>query len=173
MNGLLLNRLIIAPSTLIECSPGLPACPMTAVMVVPHDRGHFSKGPAASQTCADRQYSLRETMKVSTCVWASVLLGGALVGAQGYHRVMAKEATGDTAAATPTPQPKSTLCRTVSRNIPAPPASAPLSVRIYFEWMSLERRANVLVKDALSALPRQSFSTTPTHCESARPVHAT
>ena len=133
-------------------------------------------------------------MKVLTL--ASVFLAGALVGAQGYHRVMAQDATGDTAVATPTPhlqatvfatparqqtavqgnpqaEPKPTVCMTVSRRIPAPPDSAPLSVRIYFEWVSLERRANVLVKDALSALPGQSFSRTPTLCESPRPIHTT
>lgn len=114
-------------------------------------------------------------MKVSTCVWASVLLGGAIVAAQGYHRVMAKDAAADTAAATPTLRgaPKPTLCMRIFWKDPTPPDSAPLSVRIYFEWLSLERRANVLVKDALSALPGQSFSRTPTPCESPRPVHAT
>jgi hypothetical protein len=135
-------------------------------------------------------------MKVPNWVWASVLLGGGLVGAQGYHRAKAQDAAGDTSAATPAPQPaktvfamptpqatavqgnprgepKPTMCMAVPRKISAPPDSAPLSVRIYFEWVSLERRANVLVKDALSALPGQSFSRSPTHCESPRPVHAT
>ena len=107
-------------------------------------------------------------MKVLTL--AGVFLAGALVGAQGDHRAM-------TPAATPTPGLQATVfnlpppvpCRSPLQNISGPAASAPLSVRLYFEWVSLERQANDVVKDTLTKLTGQAFPTPSSHCPA--PAH--
>jgi hypothetical protein len=104
-------------------------------------------------------------MKVSTCVWASALLGVLLAGARG-HAMPTPQVTD--AQANPHGQPTPTMCMPPPRKLPPPTAPLAFTARIYMELLVLERRANAVVRNTLATLPGQSALKAPIRCERPR-----
>ena len=102
-------------------------------------------------------------MKVSTCVWASAVLGVLLVGARGH--AMPAGVQGDSQA-----KLNPVMCMTPPGKLPARTGSTAFTARIYMGLVALERRANAVVRDTLAALPGQSSLKAPLRCEGPRPI---